>query len=79
MTNLACINTSKLKAFPVLIPTANEQNEIVGILQLLDQRRSVAAKTLNSLQSLFRALLYQLMTAEIRVHDLDLSALEKGA
>jgi type I restriction enzyme S subunit len=78
-TNLACINTSKLKAFPVLLPTGEEQEEIVNILQLVDGRRFVAANILNCLQSLFRALLYQLMTAQIRVHDLDLSALEEAA
>lgn len=77
-TNLACINTSKLKAFPVLIPAQEEQAEIVRILQLVDQRRSVASRTLTSLESLFRALLHQLMTAQIRVHDLDLSALEEA-
>jgi type I restriction enzyme S subunit len=68
-----------LKAFPVLVPTADEQDEIVIILQLVDRRRSVAANTLAALQSLFRALLPQLMTGQIRVHDLDLSALEEAA
>jgi len=78
-TNLACINTSKLKGFPILVPTAGEQREIVMILQLVDQRRSVAANTLAALRSLFRTLLHQLMTAQIRVHDLDLSALAETA
>jgi type I restriction enzyme S subunit len=77
-TNLACINASKLKAFPVLIPTKEEQAEITAILQSIDQRQSVAAKTLIALESLFRTLLSQLMSAQIRIHDLDLSAIEKS-
>jgi type I restriction enzyme S subunit len=77
-TNLACINTSKLKAFPVLIPSAEEQDEMVSVLQVLDRRRSLAAETLASLRSLFRTLLHQLMTARLRVQDLDLSALEEA-
>jgi type I restriction enzyme S subunit len=78
-TNLACINTSKLKAFPVLVPMPEEQTEIVDILKLLDRRGAIAADTLSAMRSLFRTLLHQLMTAQIRVHDLDLSALEEAA
>lgn len=76
-TNLACINTSKLKAFPVLLPTKEEQKEIVGILQSLDRRRDVTAKILLSMRSLFHTLLHQLMTAQLRVHDVDLSELNE--
>lgn len=76
-TNLACINTSKLKAFPVLLPNKEEQKEIVCILQSLDHRRDVTAKVLLSMRSLFRTLLHQLTTAQVRVCDLDLSALDE--
>jgi len=75
-TNLACINTSKLKAFPILMPLADEQSEIVSTLRLLDRRRSIASNTRAAMQSLFRTLLHQLMTAQIRVHNLDVSALD---
>jgi type I restriction enzyme, S subunit len=75
-TNLACINTSKLKAFPVLLPAKTEQREIVRILKLLDRRRAATGKRLFSMRSLFHTLLHDLMTAKIRVHDLDISALE---
>lgn len=76
-TNLACINTSKLKAFPVLLPTKEEQKEIIRILRCLDRRRDVITKILLSMQSLFYTLLNQLMTAQVRVHDLDLSPLDE--
>ena len=56
-----------------------EQQEIVAILGALDAKGAVHARTRASLSSLFRTLLHQLMTAQIRVHDLDLSALEEAA
>ena len=33
-TNLACINTTQLKAFPVIFPPIDEQQEIIEILIL---------------------------------------------
>lgn len=50
----------------------------MNILQLVDRRRSVGTRILASLQSLFRTLLHQRMTAQIRVRDLDLTVLEPG-
>jgi type I restriction enzyme S subunit len=76
-TNLACINSTKLKAFPVLIPpTLEEQREIVEILDAIDQKISLHQQKRAVLEDLFKALLHKLMTGEIRVADLDLSALE---
>jgi type I restriction enzyme, S subunit len=74
-TNLACINTSKLKAFPVVIPSIDEQREIVGILEAIDRKIDLHKRKKAVLEELFRALLHKLMTGEIRVADLDLSAL----
>jgi hypothetical protein len=53
--------------------------EIESILRLLDERRSVAVNTLAAMQSLFHTLLHELMSAKIRIHDLDLSVLEEAA
>ena len=75
-TNLACINTTKLKAFPVLIPALDEQKEIVATLESLDAKLSLHQRKHTALTALFRTLLHQLMTAQIRVHDLDLPELE---
>jgi type I restriction enzyme, S subunit len=74
-TNLACINTMKLKGFPVLIPSKPEQEETVRILQLSDGKLDTHARKARMLTDLFRTLLHQLMTAQIRVHDLDLGNL----
>ncbi len=75
-TNLACINTTKLKAFPVLIPTLDEQREIVAILDAIDCKIDLHRRKRTVLDDLFKALLHKLMTGEIQVTDLDLSALQ---
>lgn len=75
-TNLACINTTKLKAFPVVVPELDEQWEIVAILRAIDRKIDLHKQKRAVLEELFRALLHKLMTGEIRVDELDLSALE---
>ena len=74
-TNLACINTTKLKALPVLIPDLSEQQEIVGILDAIDRKIDLHLRKKTVLEVLFRALLHKLMTGDVHVADLDLSAL----
>ena len=75
-TNLACINSTKLKAFPVLIPpTLDEQAEIVSILDALDRKIALHRQRRVVLEELFRSLLHKLMTGQISVGNLDLSAL----
>lgn len=75
-TNLACINSAKLKAFPVPVPpTLDEQREIVAILDAIDRKIDLHKRKRAVLDELFKALLHKLMTGEIRVADLDLSAL----
>ena len=72
-TNLACINTTKLKGFPVLIPTLVEQEEIVQMLEAVDAKMGQHVRKKQTLSDLFHTLLHQLMTARLRVHVLDLS------
>ncbi len=79
-TNLACINSTKLKEFPVLIPpTLDEQREIVDILDAIDRKIDLHKRKRAVLDKLFKTLLHKLMTGEIRVADLDLSALGKAS
>jgi type I restriction enzyme S subunit len=52
-----------------------ETREIVEALDCLMERLELAQRKLDSFQDLFKTLLHQLMTAQIRVHDLDLDAL----
>ena len=69
-TNLACINTAKLKAFPVLIPTLREQREIVSILDAIDRKIDLHRRKRAVLDDLFKALLHKLMTGEIQITNL---------
>jgi type I restriction enzyme S subunit len=78
-TNLACINSNKLKAFPVVLPTLEEQREIAGILNAIDQKVDLHKRKLAVLEELFKSLLHSLMTGEIPVSNLDLASLEQTA
>lgn len=78
-TNLACINSTKLKAFPVLIPpTLSEQQEIVAILDALDRKIRLHHRKRAMLEGLLQSLLHTLITGEIRVEQLDLSPLSSA-
>ncbi len=60
-TNLACINTSKLKALPVPTPPLSEQEEIAAILQSVDAKIATHEAKQRSLQELFKTMLNELM------------------
>lgn len=62
-----------------LPPDLESQDEILTVLNALETKSLVHVGTRAALTNLFRTLLHQLMTAQIRVHDLDLSALEEAA
>jgi type I restriction enzyme S subunit len=67
---------------PLIIPvppTLKEQCEIVAILDAIDRKIDLHRKKRAVLDELFKALLHKLMTGEIRVGDLDLSALDHPA
>lgn len=56
-------------------PTLSEQREIVIILDAIDRKIDLHRRKRSVLDDLFKALLHKLVTGEIRVADLDLSAL----
>ncbi len=66
----------KIRDVWVALPSLEEQCESVRVLEAVDQKLAVTARKHATLTALFRTLLHQLMTARIRVHDLDLSDLE---
>lgn len=75
-TNLACINSTKLKAFPVPVPpTLDEQEKIVEILDTIDRKIDLHRRKRAVLDELFKTLLQKLITGELSIADLDLSAL----
>jgi type I restriction enzyme S subunit len=70
------INTGTLETLLVPKPDIDEQKVIADALALVDKKARNHAASKATLEALFRTLLHQLMTAQVRIHDLDLSALE---
>lgn len=71
------LNTGTIDSLPLPLPrTLEEQREIVTVLDALDRKIDLHRKKRAVLEELFKALLHKLMTGEIRVDELDLSALE---
>ncbi|GHU09074.1 hypothetical protein AGMMS50225_08980 [Betaproteobacteria bacterium] len=64
-----------LDGLKIPLPRPNEQREIVAILDAIDRKIALHRQKRAVLGELFQSLLHKLMTCEIRVADLDLSAL----
>jgi type I restriction enzyme S subunit len=68
-------NASLSATIPIYFPSDEaEQREISKILQTLDRKISVHERKRAALSDLFHILLHQMMTAEIRVDNLDIDA-----
>ncbi len=68
------INQSILKQSIIPKPSLSEQEEINSAINLIDQKISIYEQKRDTLKTLFQTLLHQLMTAKIRVDDLNLSS-----
>ncbi|MFZ5511633.1 MAG: restriction endonuclease subunit S [Pseudomonadota bacterium] len=74
------LNLNDVETFKVACPTdPDEAAEIVAILDAIDRKIDLHRKKRAVLEELFKALLHKLMTGEIRVDALDLSALQAHA
>jgi len=72
----ANINATKLRTIAFPLPSSlNEQAEIIEILDALDHKIDLHRRKRDVLDQLFKSLLHKLMTGQISVDDLDLSAL----
>lgn len=69
------MNAALIRGFPLAFPRHDEQCEVVTALSSVDSKLALHRRKYAALTALFRTLLHQLMTAQLRVHDLDLSAL----
>lgn len=76
--NQTNLSLTLLKLFPVYYPKYREQQAIIAVLREVDKKRAIHELGRIVLTGLFRTLLQQLMTAQIRVQGLDLSALEEA-
>ena len=72
---LPSINGSQLYELRLPLPGLDEQREIVTILDALGRKIALHRQKRAVLEELFKSLLHKLMTGEIRVQDLELSAL----
>lgn len=74
------LNLDIVRALPVAFPLdAKEQLDICAVLDAIDARIDLHRNKHQVLETLFQALLHKLMTGEIDVNDLDLSALDREA
>jgi type I restriction enzyme, S subunit len=68
----ATLKGSEVAAFKIPLPDLDTQNKISAAIENLETKESLHSKRRDSLQSLFRTLLHELMTARIRVHNTDI-------
>lgn len=66
-TNLASINSTQLKAFPIPLAPIEEQDEIVRLAIVIDRRLQAERDTRDGLVALKSALMSVLLTGELRI------------
>ncbi|MGT2441230.1 restriction endonuclease subunit S [Ensifer adhaerens] len=66
-TNLASINTSDLRSFPVLLPPMSEQLEIAAIARSFDARATAEKASLALLVKMRAALVQELLSGRVRL------------
>lgn len=72
----ANLSTHAMKRLKVPVPNIEEQKEMESYFRAIDRETEFHQKRIDLLRDLFRTLLHQLMTAELRVQDIDLVELE---
>lgn len=70
------INIQFLKPWPVIVPDLAEQRDIAAALATIDRKLAHHQQKRAALNALFQTTLHQLMTAQIRVADLDIDTSE---
>ena len=66
------ISSERFRAFRIPVPKPEDQDEIVEKLGMRQQKAADSCTEKRLLDGLFSTVLHQLMTAKVRVHDLDL-------
>ena len=74
-TTIPNLSRARLGELSMPVPDLDEQRQIVAILDAIDRKIDLHRKKRAVLDDLFKALLHKLMTGEIRVRDLDPSAI----
>ena len=71
--------SSEIASFLIPLPSPEEQHEIAEAISAVGKKTALHRRKRDLFSAAFRTLLHQLMTAQIRVNDLDLSEIEKLA
>jgi len=66
------ISQGVIYSLRITIPPIEEQKQIAQILQTVDRKIEIAKRKKEALQDLFKTMLHKLMTAQIRVKDLEI-------
>jgi type I restriction enzyme S subunit len=66
------MNAALIRGFPLAFPKPDEQAAVVTAFESLDQKRALHERKKTQLQDLFLTLLHELMTAKIRVYELEM-------
>jgi type I restriction enzyme S subunit len=69
------LNVGAVKRTLIPVPSLDEQREIDAALAIVERKLALHMSKHAALTVLFRTLLHQLMTAQIRVHGVDFSDL----
>jgi type I restriction enzyme S subunit len=77
--NQANYNRNEISVLKIPLPAYQEQREIADVIGAVDTKIHHHRQKKSKFEDLFRTLLHQLMTAQIRVHDLDLPELAAHA
>lgn len=72
----ASINQGKIKSLPIYLPPLREQKKIATVLQAVDEKIAAEEDHKRALEELFDTLLNDLMTARIRVNNLELGEVD---
>ncbi|HEB56484.1 MAG TPA: restriction endonuclease subunit S [Gammaproteobacteria bacterium] len=70
-TNLASINSTQLKEFPVLVPPISEQRKIISILSTWDKAIETVEKLIENSKAQKKAQMQQLLTGKRRLPGFD--------
>ena len=71
------VNGSILSRLIIPKPSIEEQQEIAQTFKVIDNKRDLALKKKQTLTSLFKTLLHELMTGQRRVHEIDFGDIGK--
>ena len=72
------ISVTLIKSIKVAFPiSVQEQNKIVKILELLDKKIQINISKKQTFTDLFKTMLHELMTGQLRVHELEFEKMEE--